>query len=245
MLGSFKFTHMTDPVRKSAFLAGAVDTLALILAAIPFGVLYGALAQSTGLSVWTTMAMSLFVFAGSAQFVAVNLLMAAAPVLVVIITTFFVNLRHMMYSANLVGEVRHLPGGLRAIMAFWLTDETFAVVAGRADGRHAEGAFHWYYLGSALSMYLNWQICTYAGFQLGARLPDPGAWGLDFAMVVAFIGVVVPLLKGPATWVCALSAFVLSLITRDWPYQSGLLFTMLMAIAIAMLVNRARGRADA
>lgn len=227
-------------ITRHHFIDGAIDIFPLILAAMPFGILYGALAQASGLSLWTSMAMSLFVFAGSAQFVAVNLLLTAAPVLVIVIATFFVNLRHLMYSANLLEHVKHIPAPLRAIMAFWLTDETFAVVAKKTSTPYDSSSIHLYYLGSALSMYSSWQIFSFIGYQLGTQIPDPQAWGLDIAMVVAFIGIVVPLLKTTAMWVCAISAFSFSLITKDWPYQSGLILSMLLSIAIAILAARLR-----
>jgi 4-azaleucine resistance transporter AzlC len=232
-------------ITRHRFIDGAIDIFPLILAAMPFGILYGALAQASGLSLLPAMAMSLFVFAGSAQFVAVNLLLTAAPVLVIVIATFFVNLRHLMYSANLLEQVKHTPATLRAVMAFWLTDETFAVVAKKTSTSYDPSSIHLYYLGSALTMYSSWQIYSLTGYQLGAQIPDPQAWGLDIAMVLAFIGIVVPLLNTTAMWVCAISAFCCSLLTKDWPYQSGLIFSMLLAIAVAILVARLRRSSNA
>ena len=216
---------------------GARDTLPMILAAIPFGALYGALAQAADLSLWVTTAMSLFVFAGSSQFVAVNMLLLGTPGIVIVIATFFINLRHLMYSANLLEQVKHYPAPLRALMAFWLTDETFAVVSARLNTTPSHEGFHFYYLGSALFMYLNWQACSVAGYLLGAQIDDPLAWGLDIAMVVAFIGVIAPRLTNLPMWSCAIAAFFIALITKDWPYNSGLIFTMISAIGLAMLVS--------
>ncbi len=232
-------------ITRHRFIDGAIDILPLILAAMPFGILYGALAQASGLTLWTSMAMSFFVFAGSAQFVAVNLLLTAAPVLVIVIATFFVNLRHLMYSANLLEHVKQTPAPLRAIMAFWLTDETFAVVAKKTSTSYDPSSIHLYYLGSALTMYSSWQIYSLIGYQLGSQVPDAQTWGLDIAMVLAFIGIVVPLLKTSAMWVCAISALCCSLLTKDWPYQSGLIFSMLLSIGVAVLVARLRSSSNA
>jgi 4-azaleucine resistance transporter AzlC len=229
----------------NSFYEGARDTLPLILAAVPFGILFGALSQASGVHFWTSMAMSLFVFAGSAQFVALNLLLVSAPVLVVVLATFFVNLRHLMYSANLVSHVWHLPRSIRAVLAFWLTDETFAVVSNRVSRPIDDTALTWYYLGSALFMYVNWQVCTLIGFYIGAQLSNPLGWGLDIAMVVAFIGVVAPMLQNVPMWVCAFTAFFSGILTKDWPYQSGLIFSMIFAIAAAMLSARLRRQSRA
>ncbi|MGI9275772.1 MAG: AzlC family ABC transporter permease, partial [Endozoicomonas sp.] len=173
---------------------GARDTIPLILAAIPFGILYGVLAKAGGLSDWATMGMSALVFAGSAQFIAVSMLGASAALPAILLATFFVNLRHMLYAATLVPHVRHLPGFVRAKMAFWLTDETFAVVSDWLRRNEDREDFHWYYIGSALLMYSNWLLCTWIGLTLGQNLPGMSQWGLEVAMIVAFVGIIAPAL---------------------------------------------------
>lgn len=229
---------MTRADRLILLLVGARDTLPLTIAAIPFGVVFGALAVGSGLSQSMAMAMSLFVFAGASQFIAVTMIASATAVPVILLTVFIVNLRHMLYSATLMSQVRGLPQWLRVPMAFWLTDETFAVVSNRVM-RHSEApGLVWYYLGSAISMYANWQLCTWVGVTLGQQVPDLASWGLDVAMVVAFVGIVVPALRHRAQWACAATAFIAALLTYDWPHQSGLLFSSLLAIGVGVLLDR-------
>ena len=227
--------------RRAEFLRGACDTLPLIVAAIPFGIVYGALAQSAGLSVWATQAMSLFVFAGASQFVAA-LLYDSTLIPVIIVTVFVVNLRHMLYSASLMSHITAVPHRTRLPMAFLLTDETYAVVASRL--RSAQASEHWvaYYFGSAVLMYTNWQLCTWIGIVLGQSLPDLTRWGLDVAMVVAFVGIVVPLLHNRAHWACAITATVAALLTYHWPHQTGLLFSSFMAITVGVILSVSPGR---
>src|SRR5512135_2810064 len=107
------------------FLAGAKATFPLIVGAIPFGIIFGALAAASGLSFAATAAMSAFVFAGSAQFIAVGLVAAGTGWPFIVLTTFVVNLRHMLYSATLAPHVKRLPQRWKIPLAFWLTDETF------------------------------------------------------------------------------------------------------------------------
>src|SRR5690606_20944407 len=178
--------------RLHEFLNGARDTLPLILGAIPFGIIFGTLASAAGLSLWQALGMSLLVFAGSAQFIAVSLLGGGAGMVVLLLTTFVVNLRHALYSATLQPFVRHLPGRWRAPLAFWLTDETFAVVQHRYAARDESAHKHWYFFGSCLAMYTNWQLCTLIGVAFGQAVPNLATWGLDFAMLATFIGIVVP-----------------------------------------------------
>ena len=186
---------VTATVTQAAeFWRGAKDTLPLILGAIPFGVLFGALAMSAGMTVAATLGMSLLVFAGSSQFVAMGLFAQGVAVAVIVLTTFIVNLRHALYSASLAPYMRHLPQAWLAPLGFWLTDESFAVVIKRYRARDASPYKHWYFLGSALAMYGNWQLCTVIGIIAGTQLQGMTDWGLEFAMVVTFIGIVVPML---------------------------------------------------
>ena len=219
------------------FMIGARDISPLVIAAVPFAIIYGALAISTGLSEWMVMAMSVFVFAGASQFIAVSLLVSAAAYPVILLTVFIVNLRHMLYAASLMPQIAKIPQWLRAPMAFWLTDEAFAVVSNRILQAPEKKKFVAYYLGSALNMYINWIFFSWLGMTLGQNIPDITSWGLDVAMVVAFIGIVIPILKKRADWACALTAGVSALLTYEWPHQTGLLFSSLLAIAVGMFVS--------
>lgn len=158
--------------RSQEFVHGCRDILPLILGAIPFGIIFGTLAVGAGLSGWQTMGMSALVFAGSAQFIAITLITGGVGAAVVLLTTFVVNLRHALYSAALQPFVRHLPGRWRVPLAFWLTDEAFAVVQNRYARDDASPYKHWYFLGAALTMYLNWQLSTLVGVAFGQAVPD-------------------------------------------------------------------------
>ena len=95
--------------RQKIMKKGMVASLPMIVGGIPFGILFGSLAMSNGLSPWFAIAMSSIVFAGSAQFVALGLILMDAPLWVIISTTFIVNLRHILYAADLVKFIKHLP----------------------------------------------------------------------------------------------------------------------------------------
>ena len=124
----------------------------------------------------------------------------------IVFATFVVNLRHALYAASLAPFMRSLGQRWLAPLGFALTDETYAVVIRRfhSEGQIKQG--QWYYLGSALPFYLNWQLCTLVGIIAGTQLGDASAWGLDFAMTVTFIGIVVPLVKTRPMLACALVA---------------------------------------
>lgn len=242
-------TNITTPANTSPLteaLAGAKDTIPLIVGAIPFGIIFGTLALSSGLSFGGTMAMSAFVFAGSAQFIAVGLLTAGTGWPLIVLTTFVVNLRHALYSATLAPHVSQLPQRWQIPLAFGLTDETFAVVINRYAAStytpaKASPYNHWYFLGSVLSMYLNWQFCTFLGLTIGQMIPNAAAWGLEFAMPVTFIGMVIPYLKNRPMVATAVVAGVMSLLAHGLPHQLGLMVAAVSGIAAGVVVDRVAG----
>ncbi len=214
----------------SEFLAGSRAVVPLVIGAIPFGIIFGTLATSSGLSVAGTLAMSMFVFAGSAQFISLGLLATGTPTLLIVLTTFVVNLRHLLYAISLVPHVKHLPQLWKIPIGFWLTDENFAVAIARYNQNDASPYKHWYYLGSALLMYGNWQLATVAGLFLGKMLPNAAGWGLDFAMSVTFIGMVIPYLTTQPMLVTVLVAGIVAVWTHSLPHQLGLVVAALSGI---------------
>lgn len=218
--------------RSDELIAGAKATIPMIIGAIPFGIIFGTLAEPSGLSALGAAAMSLIVFAGSSQFIALGLMAAGASIPVIIATTFVVNLRHLLYAANMVPNVQQLPQRWRALMAFGLTDETFAAVSNRYLQSSDHRLAHWYYLGSFLAMYSNWQVCTWVGIGLGELFPDMTKWGLDFAMSATFIGIIAPALKDRPMWCAALVSGAIALATWDLPHKLGLIVAAFCGIAV-------------
>ena len=225
--------------KTQTLLRGARDTVPMLVGALPFGLIFGTLAVASGLSLPATLLMSALVFAGSAQFIAVSLVASGAGLVVLLLTTFIVNLRHMLYSASLMSHVRHLPQRWKIPLAFWLTDESFAVVHRHyLDPHPPKELKHWYYLGSCLAMYSNWFVCTLLGALLGNALPGLADWGLDFAMVATFTGIVVPLLRTRPMLLAAVSAGAVAVLAYDLPWKLGLMLAALAGVAAGVLAER-------
>lgn len=222
------------------FITGAKAIVPLVIGAVPFGIIFGTLAQSSGLSFGGAIAMSALVFAGSAQFIALGLLATGTALPIIILTTFVVNLRHLLYSLSLVTHVRRLSSGWKLVIGFWLTDEVFAIAIDRYRKGDRSKYKHWYYLGAALLMYLNWQICTVVGLTLGGLIPDATSWGLDFAMSVTFIGMVIPYLKNRSMLIAVVVSGVMALLTQNLPHQSGLIVAAMAGIIAGMLSKKTK-----
>jgi 4-azaleucine resistance transporter AzlC len=240
-------TPPLDPrhTRSGEFWRGAVDTLPMMLGAAPFGLIFGTLAAPSGLSAGGALGMSLIVFAGSSQFIALSLLAAKASLVVLVLTTFVVNLRHALYSASLLPHVAGLSQGWRAMLAFWLTDETYAVVQLRYGAEDASPHKHWFQLGSSLAMYLNWFAWTVVGVFLGQSMPQLQKLGLEFAMAATFTGIVVPLLRTRPMVASALVAAAVALLGRDLPYKLGLMLAAFAGVAAGMALEALDGPKEA
>ncbi len=223
---------------KREFIEGMRDCSPLVLGAVPFGIIFGTLAIQNGLTLGQTMALSLIVFAGSAQFVAVGLFAAGATPEVLILTTFVVNLRHILYAATLAPKTRHLSPAVRALMAFILTDESFAVSSARYTSDRDPEYRHFYYFGASLLMYVNWQLCSLLGALFGSAMQGAADWGLDFAMPVAFIGMLVPYLRTVSVSVAVVTASFVSVATYSWPNRLGLVIATLGGIGMGYLVSK-------
>jgi 4-azaleucine resistance transporter AzlC len=219
------------------FAAGARDTIPMMVGAAPFGVIFGTLVTASPLSLWHGQLMSLAVFAGSAQFIAVGLIAGHASFAVILATTFVVNLRHILYSATLAPYVAHLPARWRWALAGLLTDEVFAVAYAHYQKRPAGETGPHYFFGSGVAMYLNWQMWTLLGLLFGAAFPGLKSLGLDFAMVATFIAIIVPQLVAMRFIAAALAAGVLSFAWQGWPYKLGLLAAVLVGVATGMAVS--------
>lgn len=212
----------------------------MLLGVVPFGLIFGALALSVGLTPLAAQGFSLFIFAGSAQFVAAGLVGDLTPPLVVVATILVVNLRHALYSASLASHLANLPTRWKLALAWLLTDEAFAV----ASGRYRRGALqyaHWYTLGTGMTLWAAWQVSTAVGIALGARIPE--GFALDFAAPLTFLALLIPTLKTRANLAAAASAGILAVVLHGLPFRLGLLIGALIGVPIGMLVGR--GRPDA
>ncbi len=225
------------PDRRREFLHGARDTVPLLLGAAPFGLIFGALAAGSALGTGGALAMSALVFAGSAQFIALSLLGSGTSGLIVVLTTLVVNLRHVLYSASLQPQVARLPQRWRLLLAFWLTDETYAVVYHRYARDDGAPFKHWYTAGSGAIMYVNWLGWTAAGAWLGQSSPALAHLGLEFALVATFVGIVVPLLRDAPSIAASLTAAAVALLARDLPYKLSLLAAAFAGVLVGVWLD--------
>lgn len=226
------------PSRRAEIAAGLKATVPFLIGAAPFGTIFGALATTQGLHPFEIAAMSLFVFSGSAQIVAISLLALGAGAWTIWLATLILNLRHTLYAATLVPYVRHLSVGWRVILSAGLTDETFAAMEDRYRRLGRRRHSHWAYLASVVAMYVNWQCWTVVGIVAGSQFGGLKDLGLGFAGLATFIGMVMQKLNTPGARAAAAIAGVLASALAFLPHNLGLTVGSLAAICGAVFVDR-------
>ena len=217
------------------FWAGVRAEIPLLIGGFPFGLIYGALALNAGLSKAAAQVMSFTVFAGSAQFIAAQLVHENTPGFVIVLTIAVVNLRHMLYSASLAPYLAALPVRWKVLLSYLLTDEAYAPTVLHYEKEGLTPQAHWFLLGAGGVLWLDWQLGTALGIFLGAAIPESSL--LDFALPLTFIAMLVPVLRGRPAIAAALSAGVVALIAYSLPYKLGLIVAALVGILVGTLLE--------
>ncbi|SHH66145.1 AzlC family ABC transporter permease [Marivita hallyeonensis] len=207
----------------SSYWRGVRDGLPFLFVVGPFGMLFGVLATEAGLSVYETLAFSVVVIAGAAQFTALQLLTENAPTLVVIASALAVNMRMAMYSAAITPHLGPLPIWKRGIAAYFLVDQTYAasVLEFEKHPDQTPAQKFAFFLGVMTPICPPWYVVTLLGAMLGTSIPPD--LGLDFALPIAFLAMIGPLLRTPAHRIAALVSVVLALSFAWVPYNLGLI----------------------
>ncbi len=214
---------MTTTRRKSAFRQGMIDSSPFILVIIPFASLFGVLATEAGLNVVETMAFSIVVIAGAAQFTALQLMQENVPTAIVLVSALAVNLRMAMYSASLTPYIGSAPLWQRALCAYLTVDQSYVVGVSKFE-REPEMTVPErvsYFLGAVTPIVPLWYAFTLIGALVGARVPD--SWALDFAIPITFLAMIAPMFRTLAHVVAALVAVAVSLLAAGLPYSLGLI----------------------
>ena len=188
---------------------GAIQTLPVALSVFAYGMVYGLLTRQADLTWLEAVLSSGIVFAGSSQFVALDMWTHPLPITALIFTTFIVNLRHVLMSASLTPWMRGLPPRTSYSLLFLLVDESWAMTYGAVHKGKADMGF---LLGSGVLIWIAWMGATITGRLVGAVIPNPEQFGLDFAFTAVFLALLAGLWKGksdiPAWAVAAVIALV-------------------------------------
>ncbi|MDP5347925.1 MAG: AzlC family ABC transporter permease [Paracoccaceae bacterium] len=214
---------MTVTTPHTAYWEGVRDGLPFILVVAPFALLFGVVATEAGLNVWETLAFSVVVIAGAAQFTALQLMQENAPTVIVLASALAVNLRMAMYSASLTPHLGATPVWQRAIAAYMMLDQSYAcsILAYERNRDWTAAQKMAFYFGAVTPVVPVWYAMTVAGALIGSSMPTGLA--LDFAVPITFIAMVAPALRTLAHKAAATASVVLALGFAFVPFNLGLI----------------------
>lgn len=215
------------------------DALPIILGYIPMGAAYGILARQSGMPLFPAILMSLIVFAGASQFIAVGLLAGGATGFEVVLTTFFINLRHVLMSASLSPFFREAPRKAIPFVAWGVTDETYAISIMSYDRGEAD---HRYSLALHYTAYASWVSGTVMGAYAGTLVPAALQSSLEFALYSMFVGLLVLQVSDRVHLVIALFSAMLSILLST--FMGGtwhIIAASMTGATLGLILERARG----
>jgi predicted branched-subunit amino acid permease len=215
---------MSRSTTRRELAAGAKAVAPMLVGVIPFGLVAGATPATGGLGGGVSIGLSTIVFAGASQLAAADVLADGGAALVAVIAACTINLRMLLYSASIAPHLSDVPLRRRLGMAYLLTDQAYAVSITRwsaeadaegAGGLPASGLERKvpYYLGAALLLWVNWQICTVIGVLIGTAVPD--SLPLDFAVPLVFLVLLVPAITTRPAAVAAITGGLVALASRE------------------------------
>jgi 4-azaleucine resistance transporter AzlC len=198
----------------SGVLLGAKRAIPLALSVCAVGFVFGVLARQAKLSVFDALLMSGLVYAGASQFVALSLWTAIPfPVITIILTTFIVNMRHMLMGASLRPWFAKLSPWKVYATVFFMVDESWALtMSDFAKGGRDAG----FLLGSGFILYLAWVSSSFIGRTAGAWIQNPAQWGLDFAFTAVFTALLVGMWKGKSNLLPWIVAAIVAVAAAHW-----------------------------
>ncbi|KJS83391.1 MAG: branched-chain amino acid ABC transporter permease [Peptococcaceae bacterium BICA1-8] len=221
------------------FKEGAKEVVPILVGIIPFGMISGIAAINAGFSKMTALFMSVFLFAGSAQLAIVQLINNNSAVLIIVSTALIINMRFVMYSASLAPHFQHTSQKLKMLLAYLLTDQAYALSVSRFvnDNKinHAQ-----YYMGNAVLLWLTWQLSTIMGIYLGAGIPKE--WGLDFAIPLTFLVLLVNAIDDSSTATAAFVGGIIAVIGHPLPYNLGLIIAAIVGVTSGLLFELWKNR---
>jgi 4-azaleucine resistance transporter AzlC len=218
-----------NKIKRRVILKATIDMLPFSLAVLPWGLLVGSLAIQRGFTPLEAQLTSTLVFSGAAQLVAIELISENASLLSLMLTTFIISSRHFLYGLSMRDRLKTLPTMQRLVAGYTLTDQSFVL---NNHTKSFSSPLHITYgLAAAVSFGIAWNIWTFIGIVAGSYLPDLTNIGLDFAIAVTFIALVIPGIKTRSAVVAVVVAGVMSVVLELAQFNLALITAGLSGMA--------------
>lgn len=226
--------------RHPEFRVGALDALAAAPGTAAWGLMMGVAMMKSGMSTPEALLMGVIVYAGSSQLAAIPLLMAGAPLWVILATAFCVNLRFVVFSAHLRLYVMHLPLWQRLATGYLTTDLTYVLFTRRFPVQGSDAAQlraqQAYLAGNCGVNWTSWVGCSVLGVVLANFIPTH--WGLGFAGILALLGILCSLASSKLRLVSAGVAGAAAVAAFALPFKLNILVAIAVAVAICLMLEK-------
>ena len=232
------------PEQKQVFVDGFKEMSRSGVTILTWGLVTGiAMAKST-LTLYEALAMSLFVYAGVSQLAALPLIAAGLPVWMILVTSFMVNLRFVIFSLGLQAHFAYLPTWRRVLLGYCTADFSYlffirryptpqTIAEQRANTKHLQ--MYWL-MGMQISNWVLWQIGSITGILFANQIPN--SWGLEFAGAIALVAIIVPMLdRDSARW-AAVTAGVVAVMAYGMPFRLNIVLAIVAAIVVGIKTDK-------
>lgn len=207
-----------------------MEALPLAIAIAAYGLSYGVLATQANFSLLGSLTLSMLVFSGSLQMVAVAMLTGGASLATVLFTSVLLNLRNLLYGAALAEGLAPAKKW-RWLLSFGVSDEPFVLGSSRFKKYGPDPLYFGIVVGT---FYIAWVISSLIGALIGNQI-DPQKWGLDLAFPITFVALLIPSLKEKPLIATALAAAVIAIVLEY--FMPGNEFTIIITGILAPLVG--------
>lgn len=211
---------------------GFVDAIPIMVGYVPIAIAYGLLAKTSGITIYDTALMSLMVYAGASQFMAVGLIAAGVGFSEIVISTFLVNFRHFLMSASLAARLEGMNKRWRPLIAFGVTDEVFSVASFTKEKLTVP-----YLLVLQAAAYMSWAFGGILGHIIGQALPQDISSSMGIALYAMFMALLIPEVK--QKWSVGVLAVMAAIVNTILYYIVGI--SKGWAIVISIVVASALG----
>ncbi|MGF7397503.1 AzlC family ABC transporter permease [Thermoanaerobacterium thermosaccharolyticum] len=218
-------------------MSGIKSSLPIVMGYLPIGFAYGLLGVKSGFSVLQVFALSLFVYAGSAQFIAITLLSSGTNAITLIMTIFIVNLRHFLYSTSLSQYMKRIKRNHIPLLSFFITDETYAVAI--TDLQNSDNYDERYFYQLFFMSYAAWCTASFIGAISGTFIDGSANVGLDFALPAMYIALLLMQISGYKKIFVSIFSGLLSIgLIYVFPGNTNVIIASLIGAGMGVFLDR-------
>ena len=222
---------------RKAALDGIKTIVPLMIPGIPVGLVIGLVIAERGVPAFLGWSTSWIIFAGSSQLAAIELIGEGASVAVIVLTVFFINARHIIYSAAMRDRFSVYPFWVRLLAPYVLIDQQFAAAETAPELVDPTPRYRlWHFLGAGAFLWTIWQIAVAAGIFLGDVVREE--WQLIFSVPILFLGLMVLAIRNKAGVAAAVVGGTLAVLGRELPQGSGLLLAIIAGMTVGAVIEQ-------